>query len=82
MAGGGEGGRGDAARAYDVLLTPASKKNANPLKTPRHFNAIAGHLVATLKELGVKQQYVDEAIAVVATTKDAVLKQGAFAGRT
>jgi alkylhydroperoxidase/carboxymuconolactone decarboxylase family protein YurZ len=47
----------------------------------RHFNAIATHLIATLKELGVKQQYIDEAIGVVATTKDAILKQGEYAGR-
>jgi hemoglobin len=40
-----------------------------------HFNAIVEHFVATLNELGVPQQEIDEAVAVVATTKDAVLSR-------
>lgn len=38
-----------------------------------HFDAVAKHLSATLTELGVEQQLVDEAIGIVATTRDTVL---------
>lgn len=41
--------------------------------TEEHFNAIAGNLVATLKELNIRQELIDQVIAVVATTKDDVL---------
>ena len=37
------------------------------------FNAIAGHLQATLKELKVDDKLIAEAMAVAASTKDAVL---------
>ncbi len=40
-----------------------------------HFNAIVEHFVATLQELGVPQEDIDEAVAVVATTKEAVLSR-------
>jgi hemoglobin len=39
----------------------------------QHFNAVAGHLVATLKELSVPQPLIDEAIGIVAGTKAHVL---------
>jgi hemoglobin len=38
-----------------------------------HFNAVAGHFIATLKELNVPQDVIDEAVAVVASTKNQVL---------
>lgn len=41
--------------------------------TEEHFNAIAENLVATLKDLKISQQLIDQVIAVVATTKDDVL---------
>lgn len=41
--------------------------------TEEHFNAIAENLVATLKDLKVSQELIDQVIAVVATTKDDVL---------
>ena len=37
-----------------------------------HFDAVAGHFVATLKELGVDQAVIDEAAAVVMTTRPQV----------
>lgn len=40
--------------------------------TDAHFDAVATHLAATLRELGVGEPLVDEAIGVVATTRDAV----------
>jgi len=43
--------------------------------TEDHFNAVAGHLVETLKELGVSQELIDEVVAVALTTKSDVLGQ-------
>jgi hemoglobin len=50
----------------------------------KHFNAIAENLVATLKDLKVSQDLIDQVIAVVATTKDDVLNRpkAAPAGET
>jgi hypothetical protein len=63
-----------------VPLTPppptTTTKNNN-----RHFNAICKHFIDTLTELKVDKQHIDDAVAVVATTKDAILKQGAYAGK-
>ncbi|HEY1052209.1 MAG TPA: group 1 truncated hemoglobin [Prosthecobacter sp.] len=41
--------------------------------TEGHFNAIAENLIATLKDLKISQELIDQVIAVVATTKDDVL---------
>lgn len=38
-----------------------------------HFGAIAECLTATLKELGVGQDLIDECMAIVGTTHDDVL---------
>ncbi len=38
-----------------------------------HFDAVATHLVATLNELGVQQSLIDEAVGIVAGTRDEVL---------
>ena len=38
-----------------------------------HFNAVAGHLIATLKELNVAQELIDQVVAIALTTKDDVL---------
>ncbi|MFT3925282.1 MAG: group 1 truncated hemoglobin [Myxococcales bacterium] len=39
----------------------------------RHFDAVAGHLAATLKELGVPDDLAGEAMAIVASTRDQVM---------
>jgi hemoglobin len=39
------------------------------------FNAIAEHLQITLQELKVKDEYIKQIIAIVATTKDDVLNR-------
>ena len=39
------------------------------------FNAIAGHLQATLKELGVNDKLIGEVMAVAGSTKDEVLNK-------
>ena len=39
------------------------------------FNAIAGHLQATLKELKINDKLIGEAMAVAASTKDEVLNK-------
>lgn len=41
--------------------------------TMDHFNAVAGHLVATLKELGVAQDLIDQVVEVALSTKDDVI---------
>ena len=38
-----------------------------------HFDAVAGHLKATLTELKVSNELVEETLAIVATTRDQVL---------
>ena len=40
-----------------------------------HFNAVAENLVATLKEMGVAQNLIDEVIAIVSTTRNDVLNR-------
>ncbi|KAF6251006.1 globin-like protein [Scenedesmus sp. NREL 46B-D3] len=44
-----------------------------PHLTEEHFNAVVENFVATLQELGVAQEDIDDACKVVASTKDAVL---------
>jgi hemoglobin len=51
-------------------------KNIVPTLTEDHFNAVVENFVATLHELGVAQEDIDDACSVVATTKDAVLVRG------
>lgn len=41
--------------------------------TEDHFNAVAGHLVATLQELTVAQHLIDEVVAIAVSTKNDVL---------
>ena len=41
--------------------------------TEEHFNAVAGHLVATLEELNVPQNLIDGVMAIAASTHDDVL---------
>ncbi|WIA33207.1 hypothetical protein OEZ86_006353 [Tetradesmus obliquus] len=50
-------------------------KKIIPHLTEEHFNAVVDNFVATLQELGVPQEDIDDACAVVATTKDAVLAE-------
>ena len=49
------------------------KAHADLTLNEAHFNAIAENLVATLKELKISQELIDQVVAVVATTKDDVL---------
>ena len=42
-----------------------------------HFDAVAGHLNATLKELGVPDDLIGEAMAIAASTRDDVLGRSA-----
>ena len=41
--------------------------------TDVHFDAVATHLASTLRELGVADALIDEALAIVATTRNDVL---------
>lgn len=40
-----------------------------------HFDAVAGHLVSTLKELTVPQEYIDEIVSIALSVKDDVLNK-------
>jgi len=40
-----------------------------------HFNAVAENLVATLQELNVAQEYIDEIVAIALSVKDDVLNK-------
>lgn len=55
----------------------AAHRHLMPHLEEVHFNAIVEHFVATLQELGVPQEDIDQAVAIVATTKDAVLSREA-----
>ena len=46
--------------------------NKGAFPTEAHFGAVAGHLQATLEELGVGEEDIGEVMALVATTKDDV----------
>jgi hemoglobin len=41
----------------------------------QHFDAVAEHLVSTLRELGVAENLIEEALAVVASTRNEVLNR-------
>ena len=49
------------------------KAHAHMHLTEAHFGAVAGHLVATLQELGVMQELIDEVVQVALSVKDDVL---------
>ena len=40
-----------------------------------HFGAVAGHLVATLKELGVSEELINEVVTIALSVKDDVLNR-------
>lgn len=41
--------------------------------TEAHFNAVAGHLVATLQELSVPQDLINEVVIIAMSTKDDIV---------
>ncbi len=43
--------------------------------TDGHFDAVAGHLQATLEELGVARDLTDEVMSIAASTRDDVLNR-------
>jgi len=65
------------AYAFGAPMAYTGKKmrdaHAHMHLTEAHFNAVAGHLVATLQELNVSQDLIDEVINIALTTKDDVL---------
>ncbi|MCX6294692.1 MAG: group 1 truncated hemoglobin [Bacteroidetes bacterium] len=65
------------AYAFGAPLTYTGKDMHNAhshLKLSEdHFNAVAGHLVATLKELNVAQNLIDEVVVIALSTKSDVL---------
>lgn len=51
------------------------KAHANMDLTEVHFNAIAENLLATLQELKLKKEHIDQIMAIVGSTKKDVLNQ-------
>ncbi len=51
------------------------KAHANMDLTEEHFNAIAENLLATLQELKLKKEHVDQIMTIVGSTKKDVLNQ-------
>ncbi|MYM64564.1 group 1 truncated hemoglobin [Pseudomaricurvus sp. HS19] len=43
--------------------------------TEEHFNAVAENLIATLQELSVPQEYIDEIVGICLSVKDDVLNK-------
>lgn len=41
----------------------------------KHFNAVAGYLSQAMRELGVAQPLIDEALSIVETTRSSVLNR-------
>lgn len=67
------------AYAFGAVM-PYSGKNmraahAGMNLTDEHFGAVARHLVATLKELNVPQNLIDEVVAVASSTKNDIVGQ-------
>ncbi|MDI9356657.1 MAG: group 1 truncated hemoglobin [Chitinophagaceae bacterium] len=60
-----------------TAYTGKSMRNAHAYMhlTEAHFNAVAGHLVATLKELRVPQNLIDEVVVIALSTKNDVLNK-------
>jgi hemoglobin len=56
----------------DLTKAHAGMVREKGLSDP-HFNAVAGHLKAALQELGVPTVLIEEVLALVGTTRDAVL---------
>jgi methyl-accepting chemotaxis protein len=54
-------------------LTDAHARLVDDGLNDSHFDAVAGHLNATLKELGVPDDLIGEAMAIAASTRDDVL---------
>jgi hemoglobin len=61
--------------AYKGKDMAAAHSHLMPHLEESHFNAIVEHFAGTLQDLGVAQEDIDAAVAVVATTKDAVLSR-------
>ena len=51
------------------------KAHAHMSLTEAHFNAVATHLVDTLKELNVPQNLIDEVVTIALSTKKDVLNK-------
>ena len=67
------------AYAFGAPLPYDGKKmreaHAHMNLTEKHFIAVASHLVATLIELKVEQELINEVVAIALSTKDEVLNQ-------
>lgn len=48
--------------------------------TDEQFNAVAGHLVATLQELDVANEMIEEVVSIALSVKDQIVKKAYTAG--
>jgi len=71
--------RGFLAYAFGAPMNYTGKNmrdaHAHMRLTDEHFNAVAGHLVATLEELNVDKGLISEVVAIAVSTKDDVLNR-------
>lgn len=69
----------DAYKGRDLTAAHARLVNEEGLSDP-HFDAIASHLQETLEEMGVEKPLIDEALGIIAPTRDAVLGREGHGG--
>ena len=71
--------KGFLAYAFGAPMNYSGKSmrdaHAHMKLTEEHFNAVAGHLVATLVELNVPQNLIDEVVEIAVSTKNDVLNR-------
>lgn len=56
-------------------LRAVHKRHVEKGLNESHFNAVAGHLQATLEELGVPGDLIGEVMTIAASTRDDVLNR-------
>ena len=71
--------KGFLAYAFGAPMEYSGKSmrdaHAHMQLTEAHFNAVAGHLIATLKELGVSDSLIQEVAEIAMSTKDDILNR-------
>ncbi len=67
--------RGEAANADDYMRRAHARLVEEKGLDDRHFDAVAGHLQATLQELGVRPDLVQTVMSAAAGMRDPVLNR-------
>ena len=66
---------GGAPNSSGKSMRDAHKKSVDNGLSDVHFNAVAGHLQATLEELGVAENLVSQVMTIAGSVKDDVLNR-------